>query len=160
MGGTSREYLLSRLRKEGHFALVRAVENGDLSCYAAACEVGFVTRKPTLETGSQNMLRRRMFAIRNAYRDVDAQPPQDNGLASNESRPAAKDNPMVAGGVGDLPCLYCSHPQGQLARREIADVFLEAQLGNGNRRPASNGVLPRACCRRNAVALTAAALIG
>ena len=93
MGGTSREYLIGRLRKEGHFALLAAVERGDLSAYAAACEVGFCTRKPNLDVGSQNMLRRRMFAIRNAYRDVDAQPPQDNGLASNESRPAAKDNP-------------------------------------------------------------------
>ena len=66
----------------------------------------------------------------------------------------------VAGGMGDLPCLYCSNPQAQLARREIADVFLESQLGNGNRRPAPNGVLPRACCRRNPATMDASAMIG
>jgi hypothetical protein len=160
MGGTSREYLCGRLRKGGHFALLAAVERGDLSAYAAAEEAGFVTRKATLETGSQNVLRRRMFAVRNALRNGDAQQ-QDEVLAPVEGprreEPAVK---TVVGGAGDLPCLYCSHPQAQLARREIADVFLENQLGNGNRRPAQNGVLPRGCCRRNATALSAAALIG
>jgi hypothetical protein len=160
MGGTSREYLTGRLRKAGHFALLAAVERGDLSAYAAAEEAGFVKRRPILGTGSENHMRRRMFAIRAALRDVDAQPP-DNALAPpEEPRRPAESNPLVPGGAGDLPCLLCSHPQAQLARREIADVFLENQLGNGNRRPASNGVLPRGCCRRNAVAMTAAALIG
>jgi len=45
MGGTSREYLTGRLRKEGHFALLAAVERGDISAYAAAEEAGFVTRR-------------------------------------------------------------------------------------------------------------------
>ena len=160
MGGTSREYLIGRLRKEGHFALLAAVERGDLSAYAAACEVGFCTRKPNLDVGSQNMLRRRMFAIRNAYRDADAQPPEDNVLAPAEEPRREEPAVMtVPGGAGDLPCLYCSNPQAQLARREIADVFLEAQMG-GTRRPAPNGVLPRACCRRNLTTVTAQALIG
>jgi len=159
MGGTSREYLCGRLRKEGHFALLAAVERGDLSAYAAAEEAGFVTRRPTLERGSQNALRRRMFAIRNALRNTDAQPP-DNVLAPTEEPRREEPAVMtVMGGVGDLPCMLCSHPQAQLARREIADVFLENQLGNGNRRPASNGVLPRGCCRRNVTVMSAAALI-
>jgi hypothetical protein len=161
MGGTSREYLIGRLRKEGHFALVAAVERGDLSAFAAAEECGFVTRRPITGRGSLNMARQRMFAIRNALRDVDAQQ-QDNALAPTEE-PRREDSPAVmtvVGGVGDLPCLYCSHPQAQLARREIADVFLENQHGNGNRRPAPNGVLPRGCCRRNVATMDARALIG
>jgi hypothetical protein len=101
-----------------------------------------------------------MFAVRNALRNTDVQQ-QDSVLAPPEEprreEPAVK---TVPGGTGDLPCMLCSHPQAALARREIADVFLENQLGNGNRRPAPNGVLPRGCCRRNAVPLTAAALIG
>jgi hypothetical protein len=161
MGGTSREYLISRLRKEGHFTLLAAVERGDLSAFAAAEECGFVTRRPTLGTGSENATRRRLFALRAALRDVDAQQ-QDDVLAPAEEarREDSAAVTTVPGGLGDLPCLYCSHPQAQLARREIADVFLENQLGNGNRRPAPNGVLPRGCCRRNVVTMTAAALIG
>src|SRR5262249_16179153 len=125
MGGTSREYLLGRLRKEGHFALVAAVERGDLSAFAAAEEVGFVTRRPILGTGSFNAARRRMFAVRNALRDVDAQQ-QDDALApAEEPRRPADDTLLTPGGAGDLPCLLCRHPQAQLARREIADVFLE-----------------------------------
>jgi hypothetical protein len=165
MGGTSREYLIGRLRKGGHFALIAAIERGHLSAYQAAEACGYVTRRPVLGTGSENATRRRLFALRAALRDVDAQQ-GDDGLAPDVSRNGTDsvpkpDSPLtVPGGVGDLPCLYCSHPQSQLARREIADVFLENQLGNGNRRPALNGVLPRGCCRRNAVAMTAAALIG
>src|SRR5262249_52399798 len=143
MGGTSREYLCGRLRKGGHFALLAAVERGELSAYAAAEEAGYITRKPILGAGSENAAKRRMFAVRNALRNVDAQQQQDEVLAPVEEprreEPAVK---TVVGGVGDLPCLYCSHPQAQLARREIADVFLENQLGNGNRCPAPNGVLP------------------
>jgi hypothetical protein len=160
MGGTSREYLCGRLRKGGHFALLAAVERGDISAFAAAEECGYVTRRLISGGGSENATKRRLYALRMALRNVDAQQ-QDNVLASTEE-PRREDSAAVTtvpGGVGDLPCLYCSHPQAQLARREIADVFLENQLGNGNRRPASNGVLPRPCCRRNAVAMTAAALI-
>jgi hypothetical protein len=161
MGGTSVAYLRQRLRKEGHFALLAAVERGDLSTYQAAEACGFVTRRPVKGGGSENATRRRMFAMRAALRGVDAQPPDDAALAPTEE--ARREEPAVmtvAGGAGDLPCLYCSHPQAQLARREIADVFLENQLGNGNRRPAPNGVLPRGCCRRNLVTMSAQALIG
>lgn len=160
MGGTSREYLIGRLRKGGHFALIAAIERGHLSAYQAAEACGYVTRRPVLGTGSENATKRRLFQLRAALRDVDAQQ-QDDVLAPTEEPRREEPAVMtVVGGVGDLPCLYCSHPQAQLARREIADVFLENQLGNGNRRPASNGVLPRGCCRRNAVAMNAAALIG
>src|SRR5262245_196679 len=114
MGGTSREYLTSRLRKEGHFALLAAVERGDLSAYAAAEEAGFVTRRPTLERGSQNALRRRMFAVRNALRNVDAQQRDDVLAHTEEPRREESAVTTVPGRVGDLPCLYCSHPQAQL----------------------------------------------
>src|SRR5262245_26003084 len=160
MGGTSREYLTGRLRKEGHFALLAAVERGDISAYAAAEEAGFVTRRATLGTGSENAAKRRLFAIRAALRDVDAQQRADVLAPTIEPPRAAKESPLlVAGGTGDLPCLYCSNPQAQLARREIAGVFLESQAGNGNRRPGPNGVLPKACCRRNPVAMDPRALI-
>jgi hypothetical protein len=160
MGGTSREYLLSRLRKYGHFALVAAVERGDLSAFQAAEHCGYVTRRPIAGGGSENAAKRRAFALHRALRDIEAQQEGDEALAPATEPRRTSDRMAVAGGIGDLPCLYCSNPQAQLARREIADVFLENQLGNGNRRPAPNGVLPRACCRRNVTVMTAAALIG
>src|SRR5262245_6930203 len=159
MGGTSREYLLSRLRKNGHFALVAAVERGDLSAFQAAEHCGYVTRRPIAGTGSENAAKRRAFALHRALRDVEAQQEGDETLAPANGKHRTSDRFAVAGGAGDLPCLYCSNPQAQLARREIADVYLEAQMG-GYRRPAPNGVLPRGCCRRNTATLTAAALIG
>jgi hypothetical protein len=159
MGGTSRQYLCGRLRKEGHFALLAAVERGDLSAYAAAEEAGFITRRPILGTGSENAAKRRMFAVRNALRNVDAQQQYDVLAPTEEAR--REDNPalLTMGGAGALPCMLCSHPQATLARQEIADVFLANQLGDGSRRSASNGVLPRACCRRNLVMVDPRALI-
>jgi len=56
--------------------------------------------------------------------------------------------------------MSCSSPTAVLARQEIADVWAANQCGDGSRRPAPNGVLPRACCRRNAVVMDARALVG
>jgi len=160
MGGTSREYLLSRLRKNGHFALVAAVERGDISAFQAAEHCGYVTRRPIAGGGSENTAKRRAYALHRALRDIEAQQEGDEGLAPATEPRRTTDRMAVAGGMGDLPCLYCSRAEAQLARREIADVFLENQLGNGSRRPAPNGVLPRACCRRNAAVMDAKAMIG
>ena len=44
--GTSRAYLLKRLRRDGYGDLLAAVENGRLSAYAAAEAAGYVTRRP------------------------------------------------------------------------------------------------------------------
>jgi hypothetical protein len=162
MGGTSVEYLRGRLRKGGHFALLAAVERGDISTYAAAEEAGYVTRRPTLGTGSENATKRRLWAMRAALRNGDGQPPEDESLAPvEEERREDKLAVMtVPGGAGALPCMLCSHPQAALARQEIADTFIANQLGDGSRRAAPNGVLPRGCCRRNLTTLSAAALIG
>jgi hypothetical protein len=66
MGGTNREYLISRLRKGGHYSLLAAVMRGDVSAYAAAESVGFVTRKQPTGRGSPNAAKRRAFALRRA----------------------------------------------------------------------------------------------
>src|SRR5262249_29131200 len=124
MGGTSREYLLSRLRKNGHFALVRAVENGDLSAFQAAEHCGYVTRRPIAGGGSENAARRRTYALARALRDIEAQQNGDESLAPATEPRRTSDRMAVPGGYGDLPCLYCSRAEAQLARREIADVFL------------------------------------
>jgi hypothetical protein len=158
MGGTSRQYLLSRLRKNGHFALIAAVERGDISAFQAAEHCGYVTRRPIAGGGSENAAKRRAYALHRALRDIEAQQNGDETLAPATEPRRTSDRMAVPGGIGDLPCLYCSRAEAQLARREIADVFLEAQMG-GTRRPAPNGVLPRACCRRNLTTVDPRALI-
>src|SRR5262249_53534474 len=66
--GNSAAYLRSRLERDGHVELLRAIDAGALSVYGAACEVGYVTRPTPLGTGSPNARKRRDWAIARAYR--------------------------------------------------------------------------------------------
>jgi hypothetical protein len=61
--GHSRKYILNRLRREGLHAWVAAVASGKLSCYAAACELGWTTRRPTKRGQNSNQSKRRRFNI-------------------------------------------------------------------------------------------------
>src|SRR5262249_32983207 len=81
-------------------------------------------------------------------------------LAEDEPPRAEPAPALTPGGYGSLPCMSCSSPTAVLARQENADVWAANQMGEGSRRPTPYGVLPRGCCRRNAVAMSAAALIG
>ena len=65
--GNSREYLLQRLERDGHHELLSAIFFGELSVFAAACEVGYVTRPTPSGNGSPNARKRREWAIRKAY---------------------------------------------------------------------------------------------
>jgi hypothetical protein len=65
--GNSREYLLQRLERDGHHELLVSIAAGELSVYAAACEVGYVTRPTPSGNGSPNARKRREWAIRKAY---------------------------------------------------------------------------------------------
>jgi len=125
------------------------LRRGRLSAFTAAEAVGIVTRRGVSGKGSANESKRRAFAVAAVLRDSAAQQ-RDNSLAPSEPRNVVK---TVAGGVGPLPCMLCSHPQAMLARQEISDVFLANQAGDGARRPALDGALPRACCRRSLTVL-------
>jgi len=57
--GTSRDYLLDRLRRAGRSDLVEAVEAGLVSAYAVAVEMGWMRRPAALGTGSM----RRQFRL-------------------------------------------------------------------------------------------------
>lgn len=61
--GTSRGYILERLRRAGQTDLAIAVESGRVSAYAIACELGWITRHPTLGTGSTNQAKRRRYRL-------------------------------------------------------------------------------------------------
>ena len=61
--GTSREYLLDRLRRVGPPDLVEAVEAGHVSAYAVACEMGWMRRPAPIGTGSTNQAKRRRFQL-------------------------------------------------------------------------------------------------
>jgi hypothetical protein len=60
--GHSREYILSRLEREGHTDWIAAIESGRLSAYAAAVELGWVKRPPTQRQNS-NQAKRRRFNV-------------------------------------------------------------------------------------------------
>src|SRR5262249_7737457 len=57
--GHSREYILSRLEREGHTDWIAAIEGGRLSAYAAAVELGWVKMPPTLSGPRSNQAKRR-----------------------------------------------------------------------------------------------------
>jgi len=67
--GTSRSYLIDRLRREGLADLVAAIESGRVSAYAVGCELGWVTRHATLGTGSTNQSKRRRYQLRILLRE-------------------------------------------------------------------------------------------
>jgi hypothetical protein len=62
MGGTSVEYLTSRLRQLGRDDLLEGISAGLISSYAAACEAGIITRKATLGV-NDNAAKRRNWAL-------------------------------------------------------------------------------------------------
>jgi hypothetical protein len=68
MRGHSREYLLSRLERDGHVELLAAIAAGTISVFAAACEVGYVRRPEPTGRGSPNARKRRDWAILRAYK--------------------------------------------------------------------------------------------
>jgi hypothetical protein len=75
--GTSRAYLIERLRREGRADLVAAVESGQVSAYAVAVDLGWVARHPTFGTGSTNQAKRREHQLNNVLREPSAATPPD-----------------------------------------------------------------------------------
>jgi len=61
--GTSRDYLIRRLREIGRNDMVRAIEGGLLSAYACAVEAGLRKRRPIAGTGSPNAAKRRAWVM-------------------------------------------------------------------------------------------------
>jgi hypothetical protein len=59
---------LQRLERDGHHELLAAIDAKMLTVYAAACEVGYVTRPEPLGTGSPNARKRIDWTIHQAYR--------------------------------------------------------------------------------------------
>jgi hypothetical protein len=62
--GTSRSYLLRRLRRAGRPDLVAAIEDGRVSAYAVAVALGWQTRQNVRGTGSTNEAKRRAVRLR------------------------------------------------------------------------------------------------
>jgi hypothetical protein len=62
--GNHRAYLLDQLRRAGRHDLVQAVEDGQVSAFAAATALGLRKRRPVLGTGSRNQAKRRAFRLR------------------------------------------------------------------------------------------------
>jgi hypothetical protein len=61
--GTSRDYLIRRLREIGRNDMVAAIEGGFVSAYACAVEAGLRKRPPIAGTGSPNATKRRAWMM-------------------------------------------------------------------------------------------------
>jgi hypothetical protein len=61
--GTSRDYILNRLRREQHDHFIAAIETGEVSAYAVAAALGWVSRPAVLGTGSDNEAKRRTHRL-------------------------------------------------------------------------------------------------
>src|SRR5262249_1362466 len=95
--GTSRAYLLKRLRRDGYGDLLAAVGSGRLSAYAAAEAAGYVTRRPVIGTGSQGQAKRR------AARGRDDGQLMELWLGPSQRGPGRPRGAGAAGGGGDKP---------------------------------------------------------
>jgi hypothetical protein len=139
--------------------LADAAERGDVSPHAAAQYVGIVRGREPTGNGSPNVAKLNTWRIHQLLRGIDDPDGAAKPLAKDEAPRAEHAPALTPGGHGSLPCMTCSAATAVLARQEIADVWAANQMGDGSRRPNPYGTLPRGCCRRNAVAFTAAALI-
>jgi hypothetical protein len=61
--GTSKAYLISKLREHGRTDLVAAIEAGTITAYGCAVALGWRKRAPILGTGSSNRAKRRDAAL-------------------------------------------------------------------------------------------------
>jgi hypothetical protein len=82
--GTSREYLLDRLRREGHADWVEAIEAGRVSAFSVACELGWVTRSPTLLGERAHQSKRRRHRLAEERQRISAPRLQPDQLTSHQ----------------------------------------------------------------------------
>jgi hypothetical protein len=67
--GTSKSYIISRLRRENLPHLAAAIESGRVSAFAIATQFGWASRRPTLGTGSPNQAKRRRHQLATVMRE-------------------------------------------------------------------------------------------
>jgi hypothetical protein len=70
--GTSREYIIGRLKREGLTQWIEPIESGRLSAYAVACELGWTRRAPTLSGENSGQAKRRRRALELAGKPISS----------------------------------------------------------------------------------------
>jgi hypothetical protein len=81
-GSNSRAHILARLKREGRTNWIRAIESGAISCYAAACELGWKQRRSLQRDGVRGK-KRQMILNRLGLR-ADGMPSPDALSATAE----------------------------------------------------------------------------
>ena len=61
--GTSREYVIDRLKRENLFQWIEPIESGRLSAYAVGVELGWFKRRATLSGANSGQAKRRRLAL-------------------------------------------------------------------------------------------------
>src|SRR5262249_30949427 len=119
--GTSKRYIVDRLKREGETALLAAVEAGKITALTAAVELGWVQRPPVVGKYPQRAKRRdfQLRAIADDGHVTSAQwqelwlGPQPGGKSVFSSRQElvaawerARERMMASLGPGRRPCAY------------------------------------------------------
>jgi len=74
-GGTSRKYLLDRLRRANRTDLLDGIASGQISVLMAAEAAGFYCRPTPSGRGSPNVTKRRRFALQKVLREARSNGP-------------------------------------------------------------------------------------
>lgn len=125
---TSIAYLRRRLERAERHDLLRAVDAGEISHYAAACAAGVTKRRPTLGYGNDHMTKRREWAIARAVGleaplpplpEPQPEPAQPKVSKPRGERPTTEAAPSVSP-VTKAPVVEQPETPEALARRLIA----------------------------------------
>jgi hypothetical protein len=74
--GTSREYIIERLRREGHDHWLEAIESGRLSAFSVAVELGWAQRPKTVSGEQAHQAKRRRHQLAEERLRLGRQPKQ------------------------------------------------------------------------------------
>jgi hypothetical protein len=82
--GTSRAYILDRLRRENQRNWIAAIESGGVSAFAVAVELGWARRPPTKRGAAANQAKRRRHSLVEEQRRISGSRPDDLTLLQEQ----------------------------------------------------------------------------
>jgi hypothetical protein len=110
--GTSRSYIIGRLKRENLLDAVAAIESGKVSAYAVACELGWVRRRRPLGTGSPNAAKRRRHKLMTLLRGMTSATAPDKGLNAADGDPPVADGDLSLDDAVAAQELWIGPPAG------------------------------------------------
>src|SRR5215831_11321585 len=111
---TSRAYLAKRLKAIGRHDLVEAAERGEVTLHSAAIWTGLISQQHTAEgNGSQNVSKRKAWALLQAERQYEARPEHTQPTSSQEFSPRTLRKGLKVGPRPDLAAALAEWEEAQ-----------------------------------------------